>query len=282
MNIGSLSDLIKLSIITINLNNKTGLERTIKSVISQTYAEFEYIIIDGGSTDGSIDIIKEHENRISAWITEKDNGIYCAMNKGIRRAHGEYCLFLNSGDVFIGPSLLNEMLAYVNGEDILYGNGFNEAKPNNVEKLECPAKLTLGFFTMYSLLHPATLIKKSLFDQYGLYNESNLGVSDWEFFIKTIILNNVRTKLIPLEIAFAEDDGVSRNNKYKTILENERAKVLNNSFPEYVIDFVNEYKDLKNKNTELIYKNNQMCSELNGYKSNVLFRAILKMMRILN
>ena len=90
----------KISVITINYNNKSGLEKTIQSVISQTYFELEYIIIDGGSSDGSIDVIKKYENKIDYWISEQDKGIYNAMNKGIAQAHGEYCNFMNSGDCF--------------------------------------------------------------------------------------------------------------------------------------------------------------------------------------
>jgi glycosyltransferase involved in cell wall biosynthesis len=212
----------RLSIITINLNNKPGLVQTIQSVIIQTFTDFEFIIIDGGSTDGSVEVIKTHHRKVTYWISEKDKGIYNAMNKGILKANGEYCLFINSGDFFIKPTILSEMVSYIDGEDILYGNGFFQAKNNKMDKLECPAKITLSFFTLYCLFHPATLIKKSLFDKYGLYNESNKIVSDGEFFLKTIILNNVKTKLIPLEIAIAEDNGVSRNIEYKEILEDER------------------------------------------------------------
>ena len=273
---------IKLSIITINLNNKVGLERTIQSITGQTYSDFEYILIDGGSTDGSVDIIKKNGKKITYWVSEKDQGIYNAMNKGILKANGEYCLFINSGDFFIKSTILDEMLSYINGEDILYGNGFFQAKYNKLEKLECPVKLTLGFFTIYCLLHPCTLIKKSLFDKYGLYNESNKIVSDGEFFINTIILNNVKTKLIPLEIAIAEDNGVSRNDKYKETLEDERTKLFSDYFPEYVLDFMNEYRDLKFENMQLRYDKNTLSSELNSYKKNLLFRAILKLMRILN
>ena len=270
-----------LSIITINLNNKTGLERTIQSVTGQTYSDFEYILIDGASTDGSVDIIKKYAEKITYWVSEKDNGIYNAMNKGILKANGEYCLFINSGDVFIKTTILDEMLIYINGEDILYGNGFFEAKSNTLDKLECPVKLTLSFFTIYCLLHPCTLIKKSLFDKYGLYNESNKIVSDGEFFIKAIILNNVKTKLIPLEIAIAEDNGVSRNIEYKTILEDEREKLFSNFFPGYVLDFMSDYKDLKLENMKLAYENNKLFSEISTYKRNILFRAILKIMRLL-
>jgi len=272
---------IKLSIITINLNNKAGLERTIQSVTSQTYTDFEYLLIDGGSDDGSVDIIKKNKEKITYWVSEKDKGIYNAMNKGILKANGEYCLFINSGDFFIKSTILDEMLNYINGEDILYGNGFFQAKDNKLEKLDCPVKLTLGFFCLYSLFHPATLIKKSLFDKYGLYNESNKIISDGEFFIKTIILNNVKTKLIPLEIAIAEDNGISRNIEFKTILEDEAKKVLSNFFPVYVIDLMSDYKDLKLENIKLAHENNKLFSEISTYKNNKIFRAILKMMRLL-
>jgi glycosyltransferase involved in cell wall biosynthesis len=271
----------KLSIITINLNNAEGLGKTIHSILNQTNKDFEYIIIDGGSSDKSLDIINSYSLQLKYWVSETDNGIYNAMNKGIIKANGEYCLFINSGDFFIKSTILDEMLSYINDEDILYGNGFFQAKDNKLEKLECPAKLTLGFFTVYCLLHPCTLIKKSLFNKYGLYNESNKIVSDGEFFIKTIILNNVKTKLIPLEIAIAEDNGISRNIEYKTILEDERKKLFSNFFPGYVIDFMSDYKDLKLENMKLAYENNKLFSEISTYKRNILFRAILKIMRLL-
>jgi glycosyltransferase involved in cell wall biosynthesis len=273
---------IKVSVITINLNNKSGLGKTIQSVVNQTYSDFEYIIIDGGSTDGSLEIIKENGEKITYWVSEKDKGIYNAMNKGILKANGEYCLFINSGDYFIKSTILDEMSGYINGEDILYGNGFFEANNNTLEKLECPVKLTLGFFTIYCLLHPCTLIKRSLFYEYGLYNESNKIVSDGEFFINTIILNEVKTRLIPLDIAIAEDNGISRNIEFKEILEDERKKLFINFFPGYVLDLMNEYKDLKLENMNLSYEKNILSSEISTYKSNILYRAILKIMRLLS
>jgi len=98
---------VTLSIITINLNNAKGLLKTIKSVISQVFIDFEYIIVDGGSNDESIDIIKQHSNKIALWISEPDRGIYNAMNKGVRLSCGNMLLFLNSGDVFAGINSLN-------------------------------------------------------------------------------------------------------------------------------------------------------------------------------
>ena len=109
----------KYSIITINYNNAEGLRRTIKSVVSQTFVDYEYVIIDGGSTDGSVDVIKEYENKISYWVSEKDGGIYNAMNKGVKVAHGEYLIFMNSGDIFYSDSVLSDVRHHIQDEDIL-------------------------------------------------------------------------------------------------------------------------------------------------------------------
>ena len=103
----------KYSIITINYNNADGLRRTIESVVSQTFDDYEYVIIDGGSTDGSVDVIKEYENKISYWVSEKDGGIYNAMNKGVKASNGEYLIFMNSGDVFYRDKVLEDIMPYL-------------------------------------------------------------------------------------------------------------------------------------------------------------------------
>ncbi|MEP7170167.1 MAG: glycosyltransferase, partial [Bacteroidota bacterium] len=97
------------SIITVNLNNAAGLKKTIESVVTQTFNDVEYIIIDGASTDGSKEVIKNYETKISYWVSEKDTGIYNAMNKAIKKAKAEYCLFLNSGDSLTNKKVLNDV-----------------------------------------------------------------------------------------------------------------------------------------------------------------------------
>src|SRR5690242_21925905 len=99
---------LKLSIITVNFNNAAGLQRTMDSAFHQTFTDYEYVIIDGGSTDGSKDLIKNHANKLVYWVSEKDNGVYQAMNKGIVRAKGDYLLFLNSGDYLLHERILDE------------------------------------------------------------------------------------------------------------------------------------------------------------------------------
>ena len=109
-----------LSIITINYNNVLGLKRTLESVTGQSYSNFEYIVIDGGSTDGSKEHILKYSDKISYWISEPDRGIYHAMNKGIAKASGEYLLFMNSGDLFYNNFILNEVIDDISKYDLIY------------------------------------------------------------------------------------------------------------------------------------------------------------------
>lgn len=117
---------MRFSIITVNYNNCDGLNKTILSVINQNYKDYEFIVIDGGSTDGSVDIIKLHESYITYWISEKDDGIYQAMNKGIRQAKGEYLNFMNSGDTFFDADVLNNVEKELSNYDIVIGKEFHQ------------------------------------------------------------------------------------------------------------------------------------------------------------
>ena len=112
---------MKLSIITINYNNKEGLLKTILSVVNQNHHDYEYIIIDGGSNDGSVDIYKDYADKNDYWVSEKDKGIYNAMNKGIDVAKGEYCIFMNSGDTFYDSNTLQLCIPCLDGTDVLAG-----------------------------------------------------------------------------------------------------------------------------------------------------------------
>ena len=112
---------MKLSIITVNFNNVEGLRKTAESIVSQTFQDFEWIVIDGGSTDGSKELIEQYSDRIAYWCSEKDSGIYNAMNKGVRYAKGEYINFMNSGDCFADSSVLSDVSERLLDNVILYG-----------------------------------------------------------------------------------------------------------------------------------------------------------------
>ena len=233
---------MKLSIITVNLNNAVGLKRTIESVVAQTFTDYEYIIIDGGSTDGSVDIIKQYADRISYWVSKPDKGIYHAMNKGIRKAKGEYLIFMNSGDCFV-PDVLIKVYDQLSS-DIVCGNA--ELVSGNGKKwvYDSPSSedLSLYRFLHSSLPHQASFIKKALF-QNNLYNENYKIVSDWEFFIKRLIFDNCSYYHIDLLIAITEPDGISSNRS--PVHEEERVQVLKQILPSRILqdyEFLSEIK----------------------------------------
>lgn len=199
----------RFSIITINFNNAEGLRTTVESIVSQSFTDFEYLIIDGGSTDGSVETIKHFADNITWWVSEPDKGIYNAMNKGIARAKGEYLLFINSGDCLFD----NEVLAKSNklidlSADIISGNLMMiEGSKETIVKP--PAEVSLYYCLYHGLTHPNTFIRRSLFDKYGLYNEENKVVSDWEFFLVALGINNAVYQAIDSTIACFNRDGVS-------------------------------------------------------------------------
>lgn len=178
---------MKFSIITINYNNKDGLRNTIESVINQTFTNFEYIIIDGGSTDGSVDVIKEYADRIDYWVSEPDKGIYNAMNKGIKQAHGKYLNFMNSGDCFFNELCLEYINKCNDKSDLLIGKDYYYDKISNKSFMTIlPPILDMFIFYKHTLPHQSTFFKKDLFKSY-LYDEEFHYVSDWKFYIQKLV-----------------------------------------------------------------------------------------------
>jgi glycosyltransferase involved in cell wall biosynthesis len=225
----------KLSIITINYNNLEGLKRTVESVVTQTWQEFEYIVIDGGSTDGSAEYIESQSEHINYWISEPDKGIYNAMNKGIAHATGEYLLFLNSGDHFYCNTVLQENHKFLGFQNIIY---FNLQVINRNEKFvkNYPDELSFSYFMKDTLPHPATFIKSSLFDKVGLFDENLKIVSDWKFFIESICKYNSSYKKIDEILTTFYLDGLSSEPQNKILIVEEKQKVLNSEFRAYIND----------------------------------------------
>ena len=215
----------KLSVITINYNNKKGLEDTVKSVVSQSTSDFEYIIVDGGSTDGSMDTINKYKARISKWISEKDKGIYNAMNKGIDMATGEYCLFLNSGDIFYNSNIIQYFISLSSAADIVYGNLLFTYPNGAKRKGVMPSSLSFRHMMQDTLWHPVSFIKRKLFSTIGKFDEHFTIVSDYDFFVKAMLINKVSTQKINKTIANFKQDGVSASSENKTKIEQERREV---------------------------------------------------------
>ena len=238
---------MKLSIITINYNNAGGLRKTLASVASQTFRDFEHIIVDGGSTDGSVDVIREYESSIASrlsplasnlkWISEKDKGIYDAQNKGIRLAHGEYCYFLNAGDTFCANDVLekvfspNNLIASsphhrITAPDIIYGNevivdGAGQ-RVGIARGVENPS-----FVDLYNscMKHQASFIRRELFDKYGMYDAAMRICSDFDWFFRVIAFHDdVTLQYKDVDIAYFENTGISYHNP--ELCKKERQQVL--------------------------------------------------------
>lgn len=202
---------MKYSIITINFNNSNGLRNTIESVVNQTFNDFEYLIIDGGSTDGSVDVIKEYAEKISYWVSEPDKGIYNAMNKGIIKAHGEYLNFMNSGDCFNNKYILEKLDKYT--ADIIYGRNANLNKDGRIVSYSTKINnVNMGLFFITTLPHQSCFIKRNLFKN-NLYDESLKIVGDWRFFMDAIVYHNHSVQDSNMIIANCECRGASSDMK---------------------------------------------------------------------
>ena len=243
---------MRLSIITINRNNATGLEKTLQSVALQTFKEFEYIIIDGASTDGSVEVIEKFELWFAQlkWVSEPDTGIYNAMNKGIRMASGDYIQILNSADCLATDDVTEQMLVALEKADypsILYGN-MVKCFPDGhrmVDKNFAGREITmLGMYTG-TLNHDPTYIRRDLFAKYGFYDESLKIVSDWKWYLQAIVLGNEKPKYVDLDVTLFDMTGISENAESKQKIKDERNKVLKEWVPSaYLHDYERYSNDI--------------------------------------
>lgn len=233
---------MKYSIISINYNNKDGLIQTLYSVLNQSFQDFEYIIIDGGSTDGSVNVIQQHAKDITYWVSEKDKGVYNAMNKGIAQAHGEYLIFMNSGDCFHSPNVLSSIEAYK--EDIICGKVLmgNSTIPSGHNK----PTITLVDLMRGSLPHQAMFIRRELMLKHP-YDENYKILSDWKFCIEAIIFDNCSFRNIDTIVADYDTSGISTNSN--GLLPKEREQILEEMFPPRIIT---DYQRLTPVDDELL------------------------------
>lgn len=240
---------MKLSIITINYNNAEGLRKTMESVLAQTYTDIEYVIVDGASTDGSVDVIRELATRPTIkWVSEKDKGIYNAMNKGIRMATSEYIQILNSGDILFDANVtrrMMEQLEQINSQreesiGILYGNMIKEYPDGRRVKDSCGSgdytPESFYYFYRGTLNHDCAYIRRDLFEKYGLYNEDMKICSDWEWYVRAIVLGGEKTVYTNIDVTVFDMTGISESNgKNKDIILKERREYLESILPVAVL-----------------------------------------------
>ena len=300
--------MIKLSIITINYNDAIGLKKTLDSVASQTYPHIQHIIVDGGSTDGSVEILEAYPQPLPKrrgeitegkfptqnpahkviWVSEKDNGIYNAMNKGIRMATGDYIQILNSGDILAAPDVTERMMAALqdkikqqhqqhninnpsvvaqhtttatentssrlsplasrleNLPAIFYGNMIKEYPDGRRVKDTCGGgdytPESFLYFYKGTLNHDCAYIRKDLFEKYGLYNEQMKICSDWEWYVRAIVLGGEKTVYTNIDVTVFDMMGVSESNgKNRELIQKERRDYIESILPSSVLRDYEKY-----------------------------------------
>ena len=229
-----------ISIITINRNNAEGLARTLTSTAAQFFSDFEHIVVDGASTDGSVECIRRFETGVTRWVSEPDRGIYNAMNKAIAMASGKYLVFLNSGDHFLNPNSLTLAAAQLQNFDLHYfALEIHTPRLNNVDNVLtyiCPERLSFSFLGRSSLPHPATFIKADLFQRYGKYDESLRICADWKAFLLWVCKYNCTYKAHKMVLSVFYADGVSSLSSAAALIAQERREVISTEFPAFVDD----------------------------------------------
>lgn len=233
----------KVSIITINLNNKVGLEKTIKSVIAQTYTDYEFIVIDGASTDGSQDIIEHYKSKITYSISEPDTGIYNAMNKGIKMASGEYLHFLNSGDIYASESVLQKTFQdNLTISSFICGNYFFQYKEKCVKfDIYRDKNWIFSLYEIFAdgLCHQAFFIKHTMFETYGLYDESLSIASDFKLFFIAIGIHHESVAYVDVDIVIYDTEGFSSNVGGRAILR-EKQFIAQQELPHSIYKRIND------------------------------------------
>jgi FkbM family methyltransferase len=223
-----------ISVVTINLNNADGLARTISSVVSQTLSDLEYIIVDGGSTDGSVDVIRRNAGRITSWSSERDSGLYDAMNRGLSRARGRYVMILNSADVLASESVLQQMLAKGGGADVIYGN-IGLAGSDGISEIQSAGVVEYWKQYQHNLPpQPAMLIARRLYAMHGGFDVRYRLIADVVLISRIFARQDVIYRKISMLVTVFDTSGISSDHRQQGRIFSERAAFLSEEFPHYL------------------------------------------------
>ena len=231
-----------ITVVTVCYNAVNELEKTMLSVLNQTYDNIEYIVIDGGSKDGTVDIIKKYADRLAYWVSEPDKGIYDAMNKGIKAATGEWINFMNAGDLFVDNNIISKLLNATSDSGdirIIRGNIFRIYPKFKVKSVgvtqQIPSLIDMFDNTFH---HQACLIQTSLFKDYGLYSLDYKLISDWKFFFDCTVLHHVKSTYVDITVAEFQMNGASTNHSY--LYRDERRNYLKSLYGEDLFSLLSE------------------------------------------
>lgn len=250
----------RISIITVSLNIVDAIELTLRSIVSQTFQDFEWIVIDGSSTDGTIDVINKYSERINVFISEPDGGPYDAMNKGIIRATSDYLIFINGGDYIESPTTLEKIFYHKLCADIIYGNIITIDRYGHHFLMVLPSKITKSFHYRKTLPHQSTIIKRSLFKDIGLYDTSYKIAADYDFTMKALFKYKSTTQYIKETFSVFSSGGISSDSIKR---EKEKNIIRKKTFKYTQRILLHLYVDMKKK-----ISNDYICLPYQNYEKN--------------
>lgn len=238
----------KITVITVCYNAVNTLERTIQSVLNQTYDNIEYIIIDGGSTDGTVEIIKKYADTLTYWVSESDKGIYDAMNKGILHSTGVWINFMNAGDCFYSVDTVSKISCCFSPYNmVVYGNIIKCFKHYRIRSFSLNVERDIDAIDFFrnNIHHQAAFIKRGLFNKYGMYDTNYHLASDWKFFMEVVGIGGEKSEYVNMDVCLFAMDGVStlRCNDYAEEINH----ILKNKFGSFYPYFkeLSEYRNSK-------------------------------------
>ena len=221
------------------------MQKTIDSVISQSYRDYEWIVIDGGSTDGSKELIENNSQYISYHVSEPDKGIYNAMNKGVLASHGDYLLFLNSGDFLYDKNVLEQVVPLLKDKDIYVGriNSLGKDNASEEEQVDFSPEGILHKLTFTWIPHQASFFKRTVFDEYGLYREDKRIASDWWAYYNSLVLGHATIASLPLIISNYDVGGISAM-QYSSAVEEQSSFLKEHPQIDVYYRFYRDYKEI--------------------------------------
>lgn len=215
------------SIITICFNEENGIRRTCESVVSQDFRDYEWIVVDGGSTDGTLEVLEEFSGSVTRMISEPDEGIYDAMNKGIAAANGEYLVFMNGGDFFASDDVLAEV-SEAPRKELIYGDIFFDEAGGSLAKY--PDVMSEGYLLKKMVPHQATFYRRDLFQRFGNYDRSYKIAADYELYVRLIEVGKVSYHHIAKPLAVFDRSGISSGTAHRALRKRENHRVRKQYF----------------------------------------------------
>lgn len=224
----------RLAIITICLNDREGLQHTLNSIFGQTVKDFDLIVVDGMSSDGSVELLERNADRITSWISERDQGIYDAQNKGWRMATTPYIQFLNAGDVFASDDVLERVIPLLSENvDIAYGDALLTDANGDQGMKKHPAKLSSPYLMRETVAHQAQFIRRSFMEAFGGYDTRYRIAGDYDLLARAFWKHKTNWMHLPFPICIFNTEGMSSMTANRSLVASERKAIQSRLSPRF-------------------------------------------------